>query len=325
MQKDEGEIFPCPLCDYKAKWRHHIPIHIGSMHGGIKLFCPHCEYTASQKNNLTQHMKAKHEGEIFSCSLCSFKTSWKRHLNDHVKAEHEGRLFSCEKCEYTAKWSNGLKNHIKTIHDGVHKNETYHLCKQCDYKTINKSSLKIHVKSVHETQTYKCKKCFYKSKCKEKFENHVTSKHVFRCQHCKYESTRKDSLEIHMKKSHALSHGESKAKSLPLNRNNMIKDECEYFEVDVKQEDEFELNIKKIEEDADAAIVKLESTIENFEETNINVETKNPSFEQSHSYVCPISSCVFFINENNRVLEMEHFKSNHPNIINNNLTFLKLL
>ena len=105
----------------------------------------------------------------------------------------------------------------------------------------------------------------------------------------------------------------------------MIKEEDEYFEVDVKQEDEIELNIQKIEEDADAAIVKLESTIENFEETNINVETKNPSFEQSHSYVCPISSCVFFINENNRVLEMEHFKSNHPNIINNNLTFLKLL
>ena len=90
-------------------------------------------------------------------------------------------------------------------------------------------------------------------------------------------------------------------------------------------ENENELNVSL--EDMEGTKVKLELSMEQIEE-NVEGKVQNNEAktkpESGDYYVCPISSCAFFVTENRESLRLEHLKSSHPNNDVNLMSFLKL-
>ena len=53
--------YPCTRCNYKAKQKHHLKMHLDAVHLGIKEYmCDNCDYKASQKGQLKRHLDGIH-------------------------------------------------------------------------------------------------------------------------------------------------------------------------------------------------------------------------------------------------------------------------
>ena len=97
-------------------------------------------------------------------------------------------------------------------------------------------------------------------------------------------------------------------------------------------EDENELNDSL--EDMEGTKIKLENSMEKRDENvecmvqnkcaKLEADTSDSGAETGDYFVCPISSCAFFMADNNEFLRLEHLKSSHPNNDINILNFLKL-
>ena len=83
--------FPCPDCDYKAKWRGHLQTHIKSVHEGVKFPCQDCDYKAKRRGDLQTHIKSVHKGERFPCSDCEYTATQNGNLQRHIKSVHNER------------------------------------------------------------------------------------------------------------------------------------------------------------------------------------------------------------------------------------------
>ena len=386
-KKLEGEIFPCPLCDYKAKWKHHIPIHIESVHEGKTFQCGQCDYKATSKTNLRTHIKRHHDGEVFQCSLCEYKAGYKSSLVTHTKIVHEGKIFSCLDCPFKSKWQSHLRQHILAVHEGI----TFP-CLHCEYKSNRKGNLLNHIKRVHEGLKLRCTHCEYITAGRGSLQSHIKSVHEgltitqrFPCPHCKYKATQKRDLKNHIKAMHegcrlgVNCDYETKWKScllkhvrthehedpLTITQSNTDKDfkrnsesihtfksnvkmkhvtnlEGEYFEffeaeeivkgeTEEKMENDNDDELIDRLEDMEGTKIKLELSMEQIDEkverkvqdNDKRIKAKTEP-ESGDYYVCPISSCAFFVTENSESLRQEHLKSSHSNNDVNLMSFLKL-
>ena len=123
----------------------------------------------------------------------------------HGKPVHKGQKLQCPHCEHKATQKGHLQTHIKSVHEGQKFQ-----CPQCEYKATRKGDLKQHKKLVHEGQ---CIKCDYKAKNKALLHKHVKSVHGKVKSELKTEYL-SDKVDIAME---------------------------EYFETDVKYEDDFDM------------------------------------------------------------------------------------
>ena len=122
-------------------------------------------------------------------------------------------------------------------------------CLQCDYKTTKKSYLKGHIKSVHEGQKFSCAHCGSTFTQKANLQTHIRSVHEgqkFSCTHCEYKVTWKILLQKHVKSVHGKVRSELMLKTEYLTDNGNMAME-EYFERDVKCEDDFDVEIESKE------------------------------------------------------------------------------
>ena len=71
--------------------------HEQAQHLGLRYSCDKCDYKAKRKDSLKIHVQVKHEGVCYSCEQCDYKTTWKVHLKRHVDAQHLGVRYSCDK------------------------------------------------------------------------------------------------------------------------------------------------------------------------------------------------------------------------------------
>ena len=62
--KQEGVMYECDQCEYKANKLNNFTKHRESVHVGVQLKCNQCEYEATQWRNLTHH---KQSNLIFLC------------------------------------------------------------------------------------------------------------------------------------------------------------------------------------------------------------------------------------------------------------------
>ena len=71
-----------------------------------------CNYEAKQKGSIDLHMSAKHDGVIFRCDKCAYKTGFKSALNQHSKSHNQGTPslcnLKCNECDQTFKSNQGL-------------------------------------------------------------------------------------------------------------------------------------------------------------------------------------------------------------------------
>jgi len=146
----ESNTYSCDQCEYKAKWKGNLKVHIDSTHGHIEsinenitLSCDKCEYETKFIGKFKIHLKTRH-GD-FTCPQCGYKAKERGILNRHIKAVHGNKFYSCEQCDYKATQKSRLKTHIATMHENI---ITY-FCVQCKYKTIQRQDLEKHMASIH--------------------------------------------------------------------------------------------------------------------------------------------------------------------------------
>ena len=108
-----GETFPCPSCNYKAKHKESLKIHIEAVHKDSKYQCPKCEYTSSWRGSVRIHMKSVHEGLSLPCPHCDYKAPQKSNLQTHIQSVHEKQRqrYSCLQCDYSATKKSFVRRH----------------------------------------------------------------------------------------------------------------------------------------------------------------------------------------------------------------------
>ena len=92
----EGEIFPCPDCDYIGKYKQNLKIHIKSIHKDEKFQCQECEFKARANSTLKIHVKSIHRGETFPCPECDYKSGSRGRLQAHINSIHKGKTLSVQ-------------------------------------------------------------------------------------------------------------------------------------------------------------------------------------------------------------------------------------
>ena len=80
--------FPCGKCDFKAKYKNDLKVHIESTHDGVRYPCDQCDYKAKQKSRLKIHKDSIHEGVLHPCDQCEYKATQKSHLRTHMVKYH---------------------------------------------------------------------------------------------------------------------------------------------------------------------------------------------------------------------------------------------
>ncbi|XP_022201654.2 zinc finger protein 568 isoform X1 [Nilaparvata lugens] len=138
----EVEKHVCGFCDYKARWRSHLIIHLKTHAGKRHFSCDLCDYKATHKKHLIPHLRT-HTGERpFGCDFCDYKATLKSDLIRHLMSHTGERPFSCDLCDYKATRKSNLIIHLRT-----HTGERPFCCEHCDYKSSQKSSLTRHLKT----------------------------------------------------------------------------------------------------------------------------------------------------------------------------------
>ena len=192
---------PCKRCDYKARTKPHLRVHIQSIHEGIRHPCGQCDYSATTSGHLKTHIQSKHNGiRRHFCPQCDYKARTKQHLQVHIESVHEGIRHLCDQCDYSATTKQHLQAHIDFIHKGIK-----YPCNQCDYNTSTQHHLKTHVQAVHDGIKVSCRQCDKQFTSQGSLKHHVKSTHdgiKYGCKLCKKEFSQQRYLTNHIQKKH---------------------------------------------------------------------------------------------------------------------------
>ena len=145
----------------------------------LKFKCEKCDYRAKNKDQINIHLKRC--GELQQCQGCELKFGTKYGLGLHVKLDHpefEYKL-ECTRCDYSSNTNQKMNSHMKNCS----KSEELFNCEECDLKFGTTSSLTSHFKKQHPGQIrfnnsvsdnggYKCTKCDYQTSLSGRLDSH---------------------------------------------------------------------------------------------------------------------------------------------------------
>lgn len=129
--KEEDQYFRCDKCPHKTLYKRHFARHLKEQHGdgSIMIQCEHCEYKAKQKIHMKLHVINKHTAdediEWYNCTHCDYKAKLKAGLKEHILRKHttNNDWFQCELCKYKTLKKYELKVHVKKKHNKVKKDK----------------------------------------------------------------------------------------------------------------------------------------------------------------------------------------------------------
>lgn len=105
INKDQGELHKCPLCNYTTHGKQQFDIHCARHLRQHKFSCDYCSKGFVTKNEAIVHMRV-HTGEKpFSCKICQKSFRHKHTLNVHL------RTHSCKYCAKCYDDKNDLRLH----------------------------------------------------------------------------------------------------------------------------------------------------------------------------------------------------------------------
>merc|ERR1719186_677508 len=81
--------FPCNKCEYQAKTKSNLNVHIRSKHLGVSYQCDVCQKSFTQRGNLNIHKDSVHEKKVYSCNVCEAKFSAPTNLSAHKSKYHK--------------------------------------------------------------------------------------------------------------------------------------------------------------------------------------------------------------------------------------------
>ena len=300
---------------------------------------------------MPDHIKRMHGNEEFSCDECTFTTKTKRRLTVHVGIKHSEKKFKCMRCESKFGFQFGLTHHMKTVHAYTFPENENDIvsCPFCNFKSKSwnvKRHLKVHKekknldqprRSVEEDKKYKykCKFCEKSYAKQESLDNHLFTNHknemniedfknrkFWACPDCDFKTIR---LNPSYLKSHAM-HQHKKQLGKVIFQD-IVKKEVEIGDMkEIKKETEHcneEYFEPKEENNSETERENLEQNGEISDEDS-NDDGMMNTYEQNHSFLCPIKSCTFVMSCYDETTKNTHIETHHGEINLADVCFIKL-
>jgi len=163
MTEIKLDKYNCPHCEFKAKERSSLTIHLSYKHKRVIkwYFCPFDDYKVTNRDTLNAHMVNKHiiddkdinrakvalEHAWYKCYVDGYKAMEKSDFIYHMVHEHSVEcLYKCPHCDYTSKNIKNVHAHILSKHiDKVETLLVRNRCPYCDYKTETREELTNHI------------------------------------------------------------------------------------------------------------------------------------------------------------------------------------
>ena len=194
-----NESHDCENCEYTARSKFHMKLHIQSNHSEIDFQCTLCKSKYKSKSKLRCHVRIKHENaEKIKCELCDFASHHKSTMRIHNANIHDGQRFTCDECQQSFYVGTRLSKHKQVYHSN-----NFIKCEDCSYVTKNDQALKYHKEAEHEGIRYKCTDCPMETRNKHYLNKHIKEIHTdpefHICDQCNFKTNKKQSLLRHVK------------------------------------------------------------------------------------------------------------------------------
>ena len=156
--KTESKVSQCYSCSKTYTKKHHLKVHIESVHEGIRHFCEQCGTSHKTKMGLRSHILFVHEKQqkpeqkTYQCTECHKKFS-KIFTNckDHIR--------TCKKCGYITNIQDRLKKHQSSKNCDPNKSKKSIMCGKCRNMFTTEKSMRKHELSHTNGKPHKCHDC----------------------------------------------------------------------------------------------------------------------------------------------------------------------
>ena len=310
IQSHKNKIYSCQYCKFSTEILKIFHDHTRSIHPKVALICNECSFNTKSEAMLKDHVKSKHSDILFKCNDCNFETGVKRKFKLHQKKVHTALVFKCQICEnYQCKSRDTFRNHtVRT-----HKMKKYakfavnnKICSYCGTIPETKTLYQIHLYWKHTKNDLN--KPFSHEEILKKSNTTIKEE--------KIQETRSNYIE---NEGDQISDDEELQES---NKHDMVKDYEDTTDIISDDEDENSKETLLLDREIQVS--------ENFEyhisddEEDSNIKNSELMQEGNFRFMCPISSCSFFVTDNDKQKRLAHLESKHKYTDGKIFNFIKL-
>ena len=203
---DNNLEFFCNFCDYKAKRKERLKVHLRNKHNEFQ--CKLCDFKANKKDALNTHLRNNHDELPVACHLCEYKSVNQTIMNKHILKIHGEFTNPCHICDFKTHQVTKLDEHLLQKHS-ISKFEGEFACPSCDFKTDHNGYLRKHIMKKHGEYTHPCHVCDFKTHRPTYLDDHLLQEHgiskftgEFACHICDFKTKNNSFLSKHILRQH---------------------------------------------------------------------------------------------------------------------------
>lgn len=189
----------CNLCQFTARYKSQLDIHIKRHKKDYKLFCDVCHKGFFYQHEILMHKALHEETNRFQCNVCQKTFVYRHSLISHKRKHGEVlkplETFQCDKCGKKFSKRSYLKRHMD-VHTGVNKA----VCEVCGQVLCSPIALRSHSLMHTGERPFSCAVCgkSFSSKKYMVIHNRMhTGAKPFKCKVCEKSFSQQSTLIVH--------------------------------------------------------------------------------------------------------------------------------